>query len=79
MKQSATVNRVLYVLFSLMGIYMALVKKDYAQAAIDLGIALAFDPFDHSIPWKERSQVQKSLLILHVLVVGGLFGASLGK
>lgn len=79
MKQSAAVNRVLYVLFSLMGIYAAMVKKDYAQAAIDLGIALAFDPFDHTIPWKERSNFQQGLLILHVLVVGGLFGASLGK
>jgi hypothetical protein len=79
MKQSAGTNRILYVLFCLMGTYAALVKHDYGQAAIDLGIALAFDPFDHTIPWKERSNFQKGLLILHVLVVGGLFGASLGK
>lgn len=72
-------NKWAYILFALYGIYLVLLQKDFSQSAIYLGLALAFDPFDQSIPWKERASWQKGLLILHLAFVAGLFGYSIGK
>lgn len=72
-------NKWAYILFALYGIYLVLLQKDFSQSAIYLGLALAFDPFNQSIPWKERPSWQKGLLILHLAFVAGLFGYSIGK
>lgn len=47
-------------------------------AATYMGIALAFDPFDQSQPWKQRPNWQKVVLIIHLAVVVGLLGYMVG-
>ncbi len=71
-------NKFLYIGFVLFGLYELFGKHDMLEAATQLGIALAFDPFDQSQPWKERHIWQKGLLILHLALVAGLFGYEVG-
>jgi hypothetical protein len=66
-------NKVLYIGFLLLGIYQALVAKDYMQAAASMGIALAFDPFNPEQKWNDRPLWQKAVLIIHLLVVASVF------
>ena len=61
-----------------MGLYELWVKKSALEAATQLGIALIFDPFDQNQPWKERPQWQKAILIIHLALMGGLFGYEVG-
>lgn len=69
MKNDVFINRILYVSFCLFGLYHAIFKNDFSEAAIFLGIALAFDPFDQTITWKERPILQKLILIVQVCFV----------
>jgi hypothetical protein len=39
-------NKFLYIGFIIIGLYQALYKKDYMEAAASMGIGLAFDPFN---------------------------------
>ena len=71
-------NKYLYIGFVLLGLYELLVKKSVLEAATQLGIALIFDPFDQNQPWKERPQWQKAILIIHLALIGGLFGYEVG-
>ena len=73
-------NKYLYIGFVLLGLYELLVKKSALEAATQLGIALIFDPFDatHNQPWQERPQWQKTILIIHLALMGGLFGYEVG-
>jgi uncharacterized membrane protein (DUF485 family) len=41
-------NRILYVSFVLLACYYSLFSKQFGEAAMNLGIALAFDPFDQN-------------------------------
>lgn len=66
-------NKVLYIGFLLLGIYQALVAKDYMQAAASMGIALAFDPFNPEQKWNDRPLWQKAVLIIHLLLVASVF------
>jgi hypothetical protein len=50
-----------------------LFSKDLSQGVINIGIALAFDPFDPKQPFKERPLYQKGWLLMHVVVSLGLF------
>ena len=68
----------LYIGFVLLGLYELWVKKSALEAATQLGIALIFDPFDQNQPWKERPQWQKAILIIHLALMGGLFGYEVG-
>ena len=71
-------NKYLYIGFVLLGLYELWVKKSVLEAATQLGIALIFDPFDQNQPWKERPQWQKAILIIHLALMGGLFGYEVG-
>lgn len=68
------VNKFLYVGFLLLGIYQALVPKDYMQAAASLGIGMAFDPFNQEQKWNDRPARQKAVLFIHLAVVFTMFG-----
>ena len=42
--------------------------KEPSNVAICLGIALAFDPFNQSIPFPERPLYQRIWLLIHLLL-----------
>jgi hypothetical protein len=69
--------RWLYIGFVAFGIYQ-IAKQHYGDAAMYLGIALAFDPFDTSVSWKQRKLWQRAVLIIHLAVVAGCFGYEIG-
>jgi hypothetical protein len=71
-------NKVLYVGFLIFGLYEAIFKNDYMQAASFLGIGLAFDPFDVDQKWNERPIWQKAILIIHLGLVAAMFGLGIG-
>jgi len=71
-------NKYLYIGFVLFGLYELFIKNSALEAATQLGIALIFDPFDTTQPWKERPQWQKAVLILHLALIAGLFGYEVG-
>ena len=68
----------LYGGFVLFGIYMIIFRKDYSEASMFFGIALAFDPFDQAQPWKERPVWQKVWLLVHLALVAALLGYEIG-
>ena len=72
-------NKYIYIGFILFGIYELLLKHAPSEAASYIGIALAFDPFDQSQPWKERPTWQKAVLIIHLTFVVALFGYIIGN
>ena len=61
-----------------MGLYQALINKDYIQAASSMGIGLAFDPFDTEQKWTDRPTWQKAVLIIHLALVAAMFGLGVG-
>ncbi len=77
MKSNPNIYRLLYAGFTLFGIYK-LVTMNYGEAAIHLGIALAFDPFDQAITWKERPIWQSAWLVVHLTLCAGAFGFEIG-
>jgi len=72
-------NKYLYIGFVLFGIYELLFRHSAGDAATYMGIALAFDPFNQELPWKERPTWQKAILIIHLAIVAGLFGYMIGN
>ncbi|MFZ9977596.1 MAG: hypothetical protein ACO3GR_05855 [Candidatus Kapaibacteriota bacterium] len=71
-------SKYLYVGFLLLGLFQLIVIKDYIQSGASLGIALAFDPFDQKVTWKERPVWQKLVLIVHLAVCASLIGYGIG-
>ncbi len=71
-------NKFLYIGFLLLGLYQAIVSKDYMQAASSLGIGLAFDPFNLEQKWNDRPTWQKAVLIIHLALVAVMFGFGIG-
>jgi hypothetical protein len=71
-------NKILYIGFVVLSIYFIVFKRDFSDAAIQLGIALAFDPFDQTVSWKERPTWQKAVLIIHLAIVAALLGYDIG-
>ena len=71
-------SKFLYIGFLLLGLYQAIISKDYMQSAASLGIGLAFDPFDQEQKWNDRPTWQKAVLIIHLALVAGLFGFAIG-
>jgi len=71
-------NKFLYVGFLALGLYQALMNKDYIQAASSMGIGLAFDPFDTEQKWTDRPTWQKSVLIIHLAWAAAMFGLGVG-
>ena len=76
---NSSFNKFIYIGFVLFGIYELTFKHSAGDAATFMGIALAFDPFDQSQPWKERPTWQKVALVIHLSVVAGLFGYMVGS
>lgn len=74
----APFNKYLYIGFLLLGLYQAVVTKDYIQAAASLGIGLAFDPFDIEQKWNDRPTWQKAVMIIHLALVAAMFGFGIG-
>jgi mannose/fructose/N-acetylgalactosamine-specific phosphotransferase system component IIC len=68
------IYKFLYIGFLLLGLFQAFFSKDYMQAAASLGIGMAFDPFNQEQKWNDRPTWQKAVLIVHLAVVGLLFG-----
>ena len=75
----STFNKYIYIGFILFGIYEIVAKHSAGDAVTFIGIALAFDPFNQDQPWKERPTWQKTILIIHLIVVFGLFGFMIGN
>ena len=71
-------NKFLYIGFLLLGIYHALLNKDYLQSASSFGIGMAFDPFDSDQKWSDRTLWQKATLIIHLAITAALFGLGIG-
>ena len=71
-------NKFLYLGFLFLGLFQAIITKDYMQSAASLGIALAFDPFNSEQKWNERPLWQKAVLILHLGLVAAMFGFGIG-
>lgn len=71
-------NKFLYVGFLALGLYQAVINKDYIQAASSMGIGLAFDPFNTEQKWTDRPTWQKAVLIIHLALVAGMFGLGVG-
>jgi hypothetical protein len=71
-------NKILYIGFTLMGVFQAFFSKDYMQAASSFGIALAFDPFNSVQKWNDRPTWQKVVLVLHLGVAVALLGYGIG-
>lgn len=57
-----------YVLFIVLAIYHLLINKNLIDCAMNLGIALIFDPFDQNVSWNNRPKWQRAWLIVHVLI-----------
>jgi hypothetical protein len=71
-------NKFLYMGFLALGLYQALLNRDYIQAASSMGIGLAFDPFDTEQKWTDRPTWQKSVLIIHLAWAAAMFGLGVG-
>lgn len=71
-------NKYLYIGFLFLGIYQAIVNKDYIQAAASLGIGMAFDPFNPEQKWNDRPNWQKAVLILHLSLTAAILGFGIG-
>jgi hypothetical protein len=61
-------NKLAYCAFIVLGIYF-FIRGDISNAAINLGIALVFDPFDNRIKWSERKLYQKAISLTHLIIV----------
>lgn len=73
-----SINKFLYIGFLLLGLFQAIVSKDYMQAAASLGIGMAFDPFNPEQKWNDRPTWQKAVLIIHLALVPAMFGLGIG-
>jgi hypothetical protein len=71
-------NKFLYIGFLLLGLFQAIVSKDYMQSAASLGIGIAFDPFNPEQKWNDRPTWQKAVLIIHLALVAAMFGLGIG-
>ena len=71
-------NKFAYAAFLLLGLYQALIRKDYMEAAACFGIGLVFDPFNTDQKWNDRPQWQKAVLITNLAIMGAMFGFGLG-
>ena len=71
-------NKFLYIGFLLLGLFQAIVSKDYMQSAASLGIVMAFDPFNPEQKWNDRPTWQKAVLIIHLALVAAMFGFGIG-
>ncbi|TAE86146.1 MAG: hypothetical protein EAY81_05975 [Bacteroidetes bacterium] len=62
-----------YIAFVIAGLCFVLFKQDYSIAAMYLGLALVFDPFDVKVAYQLRPMWQKTWLVAHLAVTFTLF------
>ena len=74
-----SINKILYIGFVILALYYAIFKSYYSESATCLGIALAFDPFDQEMAWQNRPWWQRTILILQLTIIVGLFSLSFLK
>jgi len=74
-QKSRKINVILYSGFVTIGLYQLIFKQEMGEAAMNLGIALAFDPFSPDVPWKDRKKWQKMALIAQLILVFYCFAA----
>lgn len=77
MKSNQIIQRFLYGGFTALGIYK-IVTGHFGDAAMYFGIAIAFDPFDQTIIWKERPFWQRAWLVVHLAICAGSLGMEIG-
>ena len=74
---SVLLHRIFYGGFVLLSLWHALFSRDFGDAAMTMGIALIFDPFDQSVRWNDRPAYQRLWLIVHLGVGLGFLVKSL--
>lgn len=67
-KQSIYVNRVAYILYLILVIYLV-IQGDMEWAVINLGVAMVFDPFNTEVKWRQRPLYQRLWLVAHLTLV----------
>ncbi len=77
MKSNQIIQRLLYSGFTALGIYK-IVTGHFGDAAMYFGIAIAFDPFDQTITWKERPFWQRAWVVVHLAICAGSLGMEIG-
>lgn len=63
---SLRLHRIFYGGFVLLALWHVLFSRDFGDAAMVMGIALIFDPFDQSVRWNDRPVYQRVWLFLHL-------------
>lgn len=63
------VHLTFFLLFLFTGVIIAMLNYDFISTSIMLLLAMIFDPFDHSVPFENRSSWQKSVHIFHFLLL----------
>lgn len=71
-KQTATIFRFAYGLFLILVVFELFIG-DYESAVSNFGIALIFDPFNHTIKWNDRPIYQRAWLITHLILLAAGF------
>jgi hypothetical protein len=66
-------NKWAYGAFVALGLFMFIIRASASDAAMYMGLALVFDPFDQTVTWRLRPFYQKTWLIVHLLIVFSLF------
>jgi len=72
------INKPVYAVLLIAGIFF-LLRKDFSQAVIFFGLALAFDPFNVSIPFQKRPFYQQAWLFIHLSITFALIVLTLIK
>jgi hypothetical protein len=67
-KNARSLNLALYAALLILGL-SGLARHDATTAVVGLGLSLAFDPFDVTVPFPHRPLWQKSLLIAQVALL----------
>jgi hypothetical protein len=70
--QAKNFNKAAYIVLMLLGIFV-IIRKDFSQASIYWGLALAFDPFNIEMPFPKRPFYQQAWLMVHLLITFALF------
>jgi hypothetical protein len=65
-------NKPAYAVFVTTGLFF-LLRKDFSQATIFLGLALVFDPFDVKVAFNKRPLYQRVWMIVHLMVAFTVF------
>lgn len=62
-------NKIIHLLFVLYGFYLVFIQKDYSNATLYIGLALAFDPFNVNQAFNDRAFWQKSILFIELILI----------